>query len=210
MQQKSAVPHKHDVHICAKPDVISQIPAVVVRVFVDHDIVPTPVPVAAISDIVRRNGKIEPAKPEPTRPAAFDPENMIAPEAAAKVPVFPWTIEVVMRIIAPRVMSYPFVSFRLDVWRGGMTWFIAEISPSLLSRRARLLLALKGARRRGWCRMWRGSVRGNVPAADAASFTSSLSFILRKARKRKQRERENDTEKIFHQILLDVDSEPGT
>jgi hypothetical protein len=44
-------PHIHDVHIGAEPDVVSQVPAIVVGIFVNHDIVAIPKPVAAITDV---------------------------------------------------------------------------------------------------------------------------------------------------------------
>src|ERR1017187_2139012 len=50
-QAALAVPHIHHVNVSAQPDIVSKIPARVIGIFVDHDLVGIPQPVAAIAEI---------------------------------------------------------------------------------------------------------------------------------------------------------------
>jgi hypothetical protein len=52
--------------------------------------------------------------------------------------------------------------------------------------------------------MRRGAARWNVSAANAAGASASSSAILGVGGNRKQHEREDDTEQVFHLILLNV------
>ena len=54
----------HHVDVGAQPDVIGEIPANVIRVFIDYDLIGVPVPAIAVTDVVRSHTKIETAKPE--------------------------------------------------------------------------------------------------------------------------------------------------
>jgi hypothetical protein len=73
-----------------------------------------PIPVSGIVQIVRCHGKIESPKPETARTAACKLPYVAAPDASGKVPVFPRTIQVIVRIVAPTVMPHPLI-VRVDV-----------------------------------------------------------------------------------------------
>ena len=87
--------------ICPQPDVVSQIPAVVIGILIDHDIVGTPVPIVAVVEIIFGNRKIEAAEPEPARAPSFDSKHMSSPEAAVKSPVLKGVIDMVVRVVTP-------------------------------------------------------------------------------------------------------------
>src|SRR5580692_1912365 len=88
----SAVPHKRDLHVGAKPDGVSQIPPVVIRIFIDHDIVRVPHPIAAVAEIIRRDRKIEPPEPEAARAASFNSKHVSPAKPAAEASMLPGTI----------------------------------------------------------------------------------------------------------------------
>ena len=96
-------------NVRAEPGVVRQVPAVVVGVIVDGDLITVPEPVAAEAEVVRRHAKIEPVEPETISPAAFKPELVSSFEPTREATVFPGVIEVVMRIVATRIMSDPSV-----------------------------------------------------------------------------------------------------
>ena len=76
-----------------------------VRVLVDHDIVAVPKPVIYEVIIVRSNGEISAIKPEAAPVPSPQVENMTATKAAIEVSMFPWMIEMVVRIVTARVSN---------------------------------------------------------------------------------------------------------
>jgi hypothetical protein len=76
-------------NVGSEPDVVGEVPAVVVGVFVDHDIVAIPKPVAAEADIVGSDAEIESAEPKAIRAASAEVPDAAATEAAGKVAVLP-------------------------------------------------------------------------------------------------------------------------
>src|SRR5579863_2030537 len=82
-------PQVLDVHISTEPHVVRQIPAVMVWIFVNHDIVAIPEPVPAVADVEGGNAETKTAEPESARAAAAQPPHMAAPEAAGEMSVLP-------------------------------------------------------------------------------------------------------------------------
>src|SRR5580692_228240 len=113
--QVLAISHVHYMDVRPQPDVVSQIPAVVVGILVDHDIVGAPVPVVAVAEIILCNRKVEAAEPEAARASPFNAKRMSPPEAATKSSVFERMIDVVVRVVLPCIMSDPFVAAGMDV-----------------------------------------------------------------------------------------------
>lgn len=204
-------------NVRSQPDVVGQIPAIMVGILVDHDVVGIPDPVIAIADIVGSNRKIEAAKPETARASPFDAKHVSLAEPAGKSSVLPGTIEVVVRIILACVMPDPLVAAGVDVGRFGMPLLIAVGTSlfwslsSLLLGLAGLLLRRSGLRRRCGTGVWRWAVCGNMPAANATHGSTFLSattlltaVILGRRRNCNQQEREQHTKKVFHFHLLNV------
>lgn len=59
-----------DVNVGAEARVVGEVPADVIGIVVDHDVIRSPVPVAAVVEVVGRYAEVESAKPETTRAAA--------------------------------------------------------------------------------------------------------------------------------------------
>jgi len=104
-----AIAHIHHVSIRTQPYVVSEVPADVVRVIVDDDLVRIPEPVVAEVVIVCRDAEIEAVKPETIPPPASQPEDVAAPDATGEASVLPGAINVVVGIVTARIMSHPLV-----------------------------------------------------------------------------------------------------
>src|SRR5580704_11612542 len=96
-------------NVGAQPGVVSQVPAIVIRVLIDHDIVAIPQPVIDEVVIVRSDGEVEAAKPETLPVSSPKMENMARTEAAGKVSMFPGMIDMVVGIVTARIVSDPFI-----------------------------------------------------------------------------------------------------
>src|ERR1700691_2913812 len=167
---ESAIAEILDVYVCSQPDVVRQVPAVMIGIFVDHDIVGIPEPVIAVAYIVRRHRKIESTEPEAARASALNVKHVALAKAAGKMSVLPGMIKMVVRVILPGIMPHPFVTARMDVWRRRVSFFI-DVRLGLL-RSASLLRRCdvrgRSFSRRCRCRMRHRAVRGNVSSANSA------------------------------------------
>jgi len=112
--------------VSSQPDIVSKIPPVVIGILVNHDAVGTPDPVIAITNVIRSDGKIEPAEPETAWASAFDAKRVPLAEAAGKMSVLPGMIEVVVRIVLARIMPDPFVAAGMDVGSFGVALLVAK------------------------------------------------------------------------------------
>ena len=104
---KLIVPQIRYVNVGAQPHVVSQVPAIVVRVLVDRDVVTIPEPVITVVVVVRGDVEVETTKPETFPASAGKPEDMAAAEAAIKASLFPCSIHVVVAIITAGIVSDP-------------------------------------------------------------------------------------------------------
>jgi hypothetical protein len=102
------------VNVNPKPHVIGEVPADVIRILINHDLVRTPEPVIAKAIVVWGNAKVEAAKPEALPVPSFKPKDMVGTEAAREVSMLPRMIEMVVRIITTGVMPDPLIA-RIDV-----------------------------------------------------------------------------------------------
>ena len=91
--------------IRAQTDVIGKVPAHVIRIVVDHDVVAIPKPVGAVIIVIGRDGEEKSANIEPVRPTAPQTPYMLRPDPAFEVAVFPGMIQMIVRIGATGVMS---------------------------------------------------------------------------------------------------------
>src|SRR5664280_294230 len=173
-----------DVSVCAQARVVCKIPAGVVRVLVDHDLIASPVPAHDDVVIVRGDVPVEIIEPEAFPVSARQHEYMLRSKATGEASVRPRLILVVMGIVGATVMSHPLIVTGVNVGKFRMTFLVRAnavlghsggLLPSGGRGRARLL-----GRRRG-----NGAVRGNVSATDrrgatAAACLPTASLILRK------------------------------
>src|SRR5579863_7998441 len=89
-----ARPQIEHVHVGAGPRVVSQVPAVVVRIVVNHHVVALPVPVARVVDVEGRDLKSGAFKPESLGISAFNPKHVARTEPEREASRRPGTIEV--------------------------------------------------------------------------------------------------------------------
>ena len=145
----------------SEPDVVSEIPAVVVGIFVNHDLVAIPKPIADVVVVIGRHAEVEAAEPETLAIATSEMPNVSATEPASEVAVLPRMIQVKMLVTAAGIMAYPVV-IAMDVRGLGMIGTILE-AMAFLTALGRAILRwtafVNGLRSMSW----------NVAMADFAS-----------------------------------------
>lgn len=158
-----------NVDVGAESYVVGEIPAVVVGVFVDYDVIGIPKPVIAEGEIKSRDGEVETAKPETAGATTPDAPDVAAAEAAGEVAVLPGVIEVEAGLVSAVVVPYP-PAVVVDVRGFGVTFIVAigGLGRSFVRH------AMRG----------RGTMMRNVTATYcmAAAFVATM---LREGRERK-------------------------
>jgi hypothetical protein len=157
-----------DVDVSAEAGVVGQVPAVMVGVVVDYDLVGAPVPVLAKAVVSGGRAEIETAEPEALTVATFDAPHVALAEASGEAAMLPGMINVIVGIIAAGIVAYPLI-VGVNV-RGFRVAGSVGIFWSLL--RCAVLL------RPGWSR----TVSGDVPSADAVGRRTSSVFFLCESR----------------------------
>lgn len=151
-----------NVNVSAQSHVVGKVPADVVRIVIDDDLIAIPEPVIGKANIKGSDAEEEAAKPETARSAALNPENVPRAKAAPKMSVLPGTIKVVMRIVTAGIMADPFVV--------GVNMGRVRMSRLVVERAIVRCGTLPGANRRG-------TVSGNVRAGLVAIAVASVSFL---------------------------------
>jgi hypothetical protein len=113
-----------DVDVGAEPGVVGEIPAGMVRIIVDDDLVRVPEPAVDIAEVVRGYAEVEASKPEAGRTSAAQTPDVGWAEAAGEMAVLPWMVEVVVGIIGACVVAYPVVF--VNVWGVRMAGMVDE------------------------------------------------------------------------------------
>ena len=128
--------HILHVGISPKPRVIGQIPAFMIRVVIDHNLILIPQPSIGKPIVIRSYTKVEAIEPEPSRPATAQPPAMIRPKPTHKPAMLIRVIQVIMRIATPRVMSNPILTPIPPIHMGSirMSALIAEVMIFMLLR----------------------------------------------------------------------------
>lgn len=156
-----------DVYISPEPDVVGQVPAIVVGIFVNHDIVAIPEPVVAVAEVEGGYAETKTAEPEQVRAAAAEMPHMAAAEAAGEVPMLPGMIEMIVNVAPAGVVADPFAVV-MNVGSIGMPRLVVEMRGGLHRMRR--------ARRSG-------TMRRDVCNSTTNTMNSS---VLSKGRERKQ------------------------
>jgi hypothetical protein len=186
------------VHIRSQPDVIAQIPAVVIRILIDHELIGVPKPVVAETNIIVRHGKIETSEPKSAGTASVDPPHMSPAESTGKMSVFPGMIEMIVSVVPAGVMADPLVSSRMNVRSFRVPFLICE-GTMLLGCTAPAAPLRRRARMRGWppC--------GNVSSPDSAGRAASTASVLLRGRGQcHQDECDEKSKEALHVHLLSV------
>jgi len=113
-------------HIRPKPHVIGQVPAGVVRILVENDVVGAPQPSIAKWVIVGRDAEVETAKPKPRRTASAQVPYMLGPKAAVEMSMLPRMVEMVVWVVRPGVMTDPLAA-SIDVGRVGVSRLVVVL-----------------------------------------------------------------------------------
>jgi len=116
------------VNVGAQADIVGEIPAVVVGIVVDDDVVSVPIPVAAVRSIKRCDSEVVTSEPEAVGASTNDAPDVVAPEATLITSVFPGMIEVETFVIPAPIMAHPF-AVTMDVRGLGMTLTISIGAP---------------------------------------------------------------------------------
>jgi hypothetical protein len=187
--------HILDVNVSSQPDVVGEIPACILGIIVDYDVVAAPIPVVDEAQIHGANAPEEAVETEPIRTTAAQMPDVVASDAAVKAAMFERAIQVVIYTCA--VMSHPLAT-GMDVGRFGMSSAVREaflgtpaiLLPRILGTAATFLLPCSLGTRflLGALFLWlrplgrlgpsRRTVSGNILStahvATAALFSASL------------------------------------
>ena len=113
------------VGVSAETGVVSEIPARVIWIVVQHDVVGVPQPIAGVVVVVWRDAPVKAAEPETVPASAFKAINVVAANFTAEAPVFPYMVLMVTLIVPAPVMSDPMIALRMNVWSFGMALLVA-------------------------------------------------------------------------------------
>lgn len=165
-----------DVAVGAEADVIDQVPAVVIGIVVDYDLVGGPIPVVTKAVVKGCHAEVEAAEPEAFAVAAFDVPLMAAADAACEAAMLPGMIEVIVRIIAPGIVADPLI-VGVNVRGLGVSFFVGIF---------RRFLWGNVLRRAGWS----GPASRNMAVAHIVRRRSAtvFFFFLRESRNRTDQE----------------------
>jgi hypothetical protein len=130
------------VYVGAEPDVVGEVPAVVVGIIVDHYVVAVPEPIIAVGKIKGADAEVEATEPESFGAASTESPSVAAANAAGEVAVFPGMVLVEAGLVVSVVVSDP-LSVVVNVGSVGMAFMVA-----IGSRRRRGLVG-RAVRRRG-------------------------------------------------------------
>jgi hypothetical protein len=97
------------VDVGAEPGVVSQVPTVVVRIFVNDDGIALPIPIANIAVIIRGYAEGETVEPEAIAVPAAETKHVATAKTTCKAAVLPGAIHVIAGIVASRVVANPLV-----------------------------------------------------------------------------------------------------
>lgn len=162
-----------NVHVGAKSRVVSQIPAGIIRIFVEDEVVPVPVPAIHKRDVRWSNAEVEAAEPETIRASPFESPYMSGTEFAGKVPMFPGTVEMVTGVITPFVVPNPSVVGSVDVRCLRMARAVVELTVVRVSAAVRRWMFFHVGGRSIVSDWWR-TVGGDVTATNLWPASTSL------------------------------------
>jgi len=111
------------VDVGAEAYIVGQVPADVIGVVIDHDVVAVPKPAIAQADLERRDAPEEAAEAESARSAAAETPYMLGADSSCEPAVLPGFIEVEMRIVLTGIVPDPLAG-GVDVWSFGVARLI--------------------------------------------------------------------------------------
>ena len=153
-----------NVDVSAEADVVGQVPAVMVWVVVEYDLVGAPDPIVAEAEVSGSHTEIETAEPEALAVATFDAPHVALADAPREAAMLPGMIKMIVGIVAAGIVAYPLI-VGVNVRSFGVAGFVG-IFWSLL----RCRVCFRPGRSR--------TVSGDVPSADVLSRRTFSVFFL--------------------------------
>ena len=98
-----------DMDVSAEADVVGEVPAVMVWVVVNYELVGAPVPAVAETVVSGGHVEIETTEPEALAVATFDAKYVALADASGEAAMLPGMLKVIVGIIAAGIVAYPFV-----------------------------------------------------------------------------------------------------
>ena len=115
-------------NVGTEPRVIRQVPAGMVGIVINDDVVVVPIPVVAVTNVRRSDAEEKAAEPEPLRTTTSEPVDVARANPSPKMSVLPGMIEVVTRVIAACVVSDPAIRVGVHVRGVGVSCLLGEIT----------------------------------------------------------------------------------
>jgi len=169
--------HVHHVAIGSKSNIISKIPARMVRIVVEHDVVGVPDPVHSVRNVIRCDAELITGKPEAVRSSTFKTVNVARPDFCQKASMLPGSIETVVTIVAACVVADPSIVVCVNVRHFGMGVLVAKATPFFRLTLTEVFRNLSARRRWSSSHRLRTSGR-NMPAADTSASMLFMLFML--------------------------------
>ena len=88
-------------NIRAQSYVVGEIPTIVVRIFIDHELIPIPKPIVAVDGVIIGHGEVKAPEPESSRAATFNPIDVPSAEAAGEAAMLPRLVLMIAGIVRP-------------------------------------------------------------------------------------------------------------
>ena len=117
----------HDVHIGSEASVVGQIPAIVIGVLVDDDIVSIPVPSINEAKIDRRDAPVPSIEGEAIGASTAEVPSVRWSESAYEAAMFKGVVDMKVCIVATGVVTHPLISL-INVRCVGMAWPVTEVA----------------------------------------------------------------------------------
>ena len=190
--------HEHYVNVGPQPDVVGEIPARMIGIIIDDDLIRIPEPVVAEGEIIGSNAEIETTEPEAAGAPTGESPPVLRAQAGSEVSVFPGMIDVVVGIVSSASVSDP-LSVRMHVRSLGVPGLVAESSVLVFLVTTFLVTAfgVSGMWRFRVCRL-RPPFR-NVALHPAFRMLLVLWFIpLRKRKDRKNQRHQHHSKDLSH------------
>jgi len=172
----------------SEPDVIGEVPANVIGIIVDDDVVGIPEPVVTVTKVVGSYGEVETAEPEAAGTTASEAPDVAATNTAGEVAMLPRMIQTVMRVVAAGIMAHPSPS-GIYVGSIGMSCFFTEVT--ILLGRVRTLYA-----RRTVCRNVLTAATDLGPGDTACMFS-----VLCQGGETKNETYREQSNQLFHFLI---------
>jgi len=158
------------VAIGAKPHVVRQIPTIMVRIRVNHDVVRVPEPVRAGIVVIRCDTEVEAAEPKTVSRSTSKAIDVATPDFARETPVLERMVQMVVGIVGTSVMTNPLIIVRVNVRRGRMSSLVAIVGSLIGLLGIALSPSVSGWNGRSYRR---GTAGGNVPLTNRSSLRSA-------------------------------------